>query len=419
MHAIWDGLTATPLIATIDLAITGLFLILFIANSLGHERFARLGTLVVACGILLAYSSVVPKENGVSTLFIALISLPFVLFRHENKKGRWATMALITACYLSLEITDYKLFGEVQLLEEPDRVSFVVNFLTTSLLMYFALLYIAQAYSDSNSEVLIRERKQERLTREIQEQNSQLKKANEELDRFVYSVSHDLRAPLRSLLGLMNLLKLEHPPENIQPYLEMMNGRIDHLDAFIRSITEYSRNARLAVQLEEIDMKELLNEVIENQQFTNTDDKVKLFYSLEFDKPIRSDRQRIIVIVSNLVGNAVKYHHPNQLEPYVQIKARIKDHQLILQVTDNGSGLEPGVRDKIFDMFYRGDERSDGSGLGLYIVRETVEKMNGEILVDSAPSVGSTFTVKLPLGQLESGRQRKLEQPTLSDSFFS
>ncbi len=252
--------------------------------------------------------------------------------------------------------------------------------------------YHDQAIVVVGSIIDIEERK--RAEEEILLKNTQLAKTNEELDRFVYSASHDMRAPLSSLLGLINISEKTNKIEELHAYLEMMKGRIKTMEGFIKEVTDYSRNTRLDLVLEKIDLEEVIREVTQN--LSDMTGRVRL----EFDFPekilLLTDPSRLKVILNNLISNAYKYHRLDQADPFISFSAKRNHDRVVIKITDNGSGIEPDYHHKIFDMFFRASVKSEGSGLGLYIVKETLQKMNGTIWVESNPGKGTVFTFAIP-----------------------
>ena len=231
---------------------------------------------------------------------------------------------------------------------------------------------------------------------ELQKKNSELEKINFELDRFVYSASHDLRSPLTSVLGLLYLLRTEVKEDHLLHYVSLMEESILKLDNIIRDIVAYSRNNRTQIQLEEITIKELLNDVnsglryLENGEF-ELDNVIRL------NGPISmvSDRNRLQIILNNLISNAIKYRHPSR-KPEITVDVATSQKGININLSDNGIGIPENQQDKIFDMFYRSNDKSSGSGLGLYIVRETVKKLDGSISVQSKVNTGTQFQILLP-----------------------
>lgn len=231
--------------------------------------------------------------------------------------------------------------------------------------------------------------------RKLKEQNEELQKINKELDRFVYSASHDLRSPLRSLLGLIHILKLDNDPVKKEKYLEHMEKSVHNLDKFIQDIINYSRNSRLELQLETVHLYALINQILEDIKFENPV-TIPVYANYDTTLTIITDRNRLSIILSNLLSNAFRYYNPQQAQPYIRINAIYTDEHIKIGIEDNGIGISDDHVDKIFDMFYRAHDKKVGSGLGLYIVKETVNMLKGEIYVESALGKGTTFWITLP-----------------------
>jgi len=237
-----------------------------------------------------------------------------------------------------------------------------------------------------------------RKTAEVQlmEQNVELKKTNAELDRFVYSVSHDLRSPLSSILGLINLFRLEKPQGESKIYLDKIEESINKLDRSIIKIVQYSRNSRLPVQHEEIDFEEVVKSAIEQHRYMDRQHRIEFITTIGGGMPFSSDRERLQVILNNLVANSIKYQRPHCEKPFVRVEVQVSPDKAKVSVSDNGEGIEEEQQEHIFGMFYRGTTSSDGSGLGLYIVKETLHNLGGTIAVRSKLNEGTTFTVEIP-----------------------
>jgi len=240
----------------------------------------------------------------------------------------------------------------------------------------------------------ITERKQtEELLRT---RNTELVKSNMELDKFVYSVSHDLRAPLTSILGVINLAREDSDDAVIDSHLDLIESCVKRLDGFIRDILDYSYNSKYEVRNEEINFKELLNEVTGNLKYLNGARKIDVTLDVNEAKIFICDKERMSVVLNNLISNAARYQNPTVNNPLVGIRIDMTDTETNITVKDNGIGICKEFQPRIFDMFYRASQTSVGSGLGLYIVKEIVEKLNGNIEVESEPGIGTTFNIHLP-----------------------
>ena len=230
----------------------------------------------------------------------------------------------------------------------------------------------------------------------IERVNSELRKLNEELDRFVYSASHDLRAPLSSVLGLVEIARLEPTMKGKDECLGMINNSIRKLDGFINDILDFSRNQRVELQTDKVDIEQEVMEVINALKFLNKDEKIKISVSNYENRHFMTDGRRLSVILKNLVSNSIRYHDLDKEAPFIKIEIKYKSQLAILSVSDNGIGIDKQHANNIFKMFYRADETSKGSGLGLYIVKETIDKLKGKIEVESELNKGTTFTVTIP-----------------------
>ncbi len=267
---------------------------------------------------------------------------------------------------------------------------------------YRWVLDTGQAEWDENDKVTrmvgtiidIDERKE--AEKKIHRQNELLEKANQELDRFVYSTSHDLKAPLSSVLGLIRIAEISNDEEELHYCFKLMKQRINNLNAFIADIIDYSRNSRLALDKVEVNLKKLLYEIISNLEYFNQSSQIDIRLDVMENFSLTTDASRLRIILNNLLSNAIKYHDLTKNEPYIEISAKHKDDLAVIEISDNGSGINHKYLVNIFDMFYRANEKSDGSGLGLYIAKEMTEKLNGHINVSSEENVGTTFTLKIP-----------------------
>ena len=219
---------------------------------------------------------------------------------------------------------------------------------------------------------------------------------------WVRSVSHNLRAPLMSVLGLINLVQLEHKNSDqaMHNYFKMMQHSIHKLDETLKEILDYSRNARSALSVSEIDISKMVEESFERMKYMEGSEGIAKSVEARQDQPFFTDSYRLSVIINNLVSNAIKYRDNHKDNHSLKVTAEVSARDLELRFMDNGIGIEKEFLPRIFEMFYRATERSEGAGLGLYIVRETVEKLHGNISVESQIGKGTTFTVTIPNLQL-------------------
>ena len=176
----------------------------------------------------------------------------------------------------------------------------------------------------------------------------------------------------------------------------MMYKSVNKLDGFIKDIINYSRNSRQEVHKGVIDFKDLVEEVFSVLDHLDEENKVRKDFNLEQTGHFHSDRRRLFVVLNNLISNAYHYRNRNAEKPEIRISILANEHKATIKVADNGSGIPAELQEKVFHMFYRGSDKSTGSGLGLYIVKETVNKLKGQITVKSEVNKGTEFTIELP-----------------------
>lgn len=239
-----------------------------------------------------------------------------------------------------------------------------------------------------------------KLEKKVKIRTKHLEKVNLELDRFVYSASHDLSAPLKSIKGILNLFKLD-PEINHEYFHELISKTISKLEDVLQNLLDYSRNTHNVINAEKIDIKKEINELMDELKYIYPE--INIPYSINsslLKNYILCDKHRFGIIFRNILSNAVKYHDLAKEQHFININI-IKNHEsYIISVEDNGIGIAEKHIDSIFKMFYRGTELSSGSGLGLYIVKETLKKLKGKIDVHTKINEGSKFIISLPIPQI-------------------
>src|SRR5690606_38237262 len=178
------------------------------------------------------------------------------------------------------------------------------------------------------------------------------------------STSHDLLAPLTSIMGLINITKeTTTSREDLNKYLEMMKDRIHSLDKFIKDITDYSRNNRLEILQEKVKLIDLAQEVWESLRYAPEAQRISFETNIQEDVVVELDKNRLKVVMSNLISNAIRYHDEQKADQFIRLHVEVKDRVFYLKVEDNGQGIAHEYHTRIFEMFYRASEKSKGSGL--------------------------------------------------------
>jgi signal transduction histidine kinase len=336
------------------------------------------------------FSSIEPVETGLSFLFVVCALGAISTLGLEHKKLAYVFVSLPVLLFVFSVVFDLEVLIRRPTTADYVQMNMIINFIATfvaAVLMIYFLLSL-----NNHSEQALRENE-----KRLHDKNKELEKTNKELDRFVYSASHDLRSPISSVRGLIGLVRLNPHASDTKSYLEMMDNQLIGLNKFIEDIVSYSRNTRVAFKVELIQLKKLVEEVLMSLQFYPGSEKIDIELNIPDETTLYSDPTRVRIVLANLLSNALKYSDPTRENPFIKISATKGHTHLQISVRDNGAGIDHRYVSKIFDMFYQENEKSDGSGLGLYIVKETLEKIQGEINVKSELGKGSEFKVMLPM----------------------
>ena len=229
----------------------------------------------------------------------------------------------------------------------------------------------------------------------LEDERQRLNEENKELDSFLSSTSHDLRTPIASILGLTYLGRIELQEEKARTFMNIIEERIKKLDLIISDILNLSRSKKIDVKIEELDLRELIEETTADIKFNKGASSIFLDYQAHPSHIFKSDHNQVKIILSNLLTNAVKYHNLEQPHPFIRVSFKRTRHVVEISVEDNGRGISTENVPKIFDMFFRAAQDTEGTGLGLYIVKEALNKIKGIIFVDSELGKGSKFRIVL------------------------
>ena len=227
----------------------------------------------------------------------------------------------------------------------------------------------------------------------------ELKVRNAELDNFVYKVSHDLRAPLSSILGLVQLANLPGSTDELAEYIRLIGLKAKQLDHFISDVLSHSKNLKLDLKVEPVDFNKIIESTFFDLSYLKGADHVIKNITIS-PTTFYSDPWRIGEIFHNLISNAIKYRKLYQDETHIRIDISITADECTIHFQDQGIGIDNASLEKIFQMFYRASSQADGSGIGLYIVKNAVDKLAGRITAESEPGQGTIFKITLPNRQL-------------------
>ncbi|PZR30567.1 MAG: hypothetical protein DI538_22400 [Azospira oryzae] len=361
----------------------------FLINRGGRHRLAKSIFLVCVNFVVFAFASREPEIPAVYLYFIVCSLMPLIIFDGNNKYMAAVFVALSITGYVIARFTTFSLVPSRYI--EPAYLERVYN---NNLVIVYALSLIAVYFL-----VIINHSVESSLQhreKQILEKNQTLVKTNEELDRFIYSTSHDLRAPLNSIQGLINLSEFSPSKEELTTYHQMMRERLFKLESILNEIMQYSKNAKLEVEHKSIHLREQINRVLTDVQYLEGASRIKITVDVADDLSMVTDPMRIGIILNNLISNAYKYSDLTKENPYITIRAVKTDREVTISIEDNGEGIDKIHQEKIFSMFYRATARSTGSGLGLYLVKESISKLGGAVRLTSEYGKGTLFTVVLP-----------------------
>jgi PAS domain S-box-containing protein len=238
----------------------------------------------------------------------------------------------------------------------------------------------------------------ESLERRVEERTAQLEEANKELEAFTYTVSHDLRAPLRGVQGFSEAL-LEDFGDRLddtgREYARRVVSAAHRMEDLIQDLLTYSRLSRAQIEAQRVDLGSAVADAWEQIREASPAGT-----RLDVEEPlpkVTGHRPTLVQVLANLLGNAVKFVPPGQT-PEVRVRAEDRDGRARLWVEDHGIGIDPGHQERIFNVFERlhGGESYPGTGIGLAIVRKGMERMGGQAGVESQLGKGARFWIELP-----------------------
>jgi len=230
----------------------------------------------------------------------------------------------------------------------------------------------------------------------LAEKNDELQKAYNELNKFAYSVSHDIRGPLTGILGAINLAREIDDIAEMKEMLFLMEKSVKKLNTYVLSMHDYYSMQRGELKITEIDFTSLIDELKAIYAVNSTINNVKFNVTVKQDEAFLCDKAPLRLIINNLLSNAFKYQDPKSANKSVDVRIEVSDGKAIISITDTGIGILESHLGEIFHLFFRSNSSEVGSGFGLYNVNSALLKLNGQIEVDSVLNQGTTFKVTIP-----------------------
>jgi two-component system sensor histidine kinase/response regulator len=232
--------------------------------------------------------------------------------------------------------------------------------------------------------------------KELKDKNERLLKIQSEMNQFVYSLSHELRGPLMSISSVSKLAKLESKAPSVIEYFDMIDSSTDKLDDYIFKMMDFYRATKIENKILEVSFNEIVSEQlgIYGNKWNLQD--VDVIVNINQSAPFFTDDSKLKVILNHLFSNAYNYQKENNPNKAIWVSVESDENSAIIVFEDNGIGIEQAFLGDVFNLFQRATQKSTGSGLGLYMVKESVTQLGGKIAIDSIVNEGTKITIRLP-----------------------
>jgi signal transduction histidine kinase len=370
------------LIMTIGFGIISLILFLLYLNYIKKFQLARnfvngiIPLLLVCLGMLYG--------EGIGIQYNLIIFVTTALFFSQRLITKLSFVIYDVALYFFLRYywNNYDSLMTPELTNFEQDIAFVATVAIIIVLLFFSL----KENEDFN-------KKNQLLLDSLERNNKELKRANEGLERFAYIASHDLKTPLRTIIGYTQLIQRDYKEDNdeiFNRYFEEIKKGSLQMNDLIKSTLEYSRLNSSEIDKRLIDLNQIM-ESIKNAYINNSN----VFISYNYLPIILGEENQILSLFQNLIENGVKYNE--QSKKNIHISSTTETDKYLIQIEDNGIGIDEKYHNQIFTMFKRlhTNQQYEGTGLGLAICEKVVTKMNGKIWFESEVGVGTSFFVEL------------------------
>lgn len=336
------------------------------------------------------YSAVNYGEHSRAYLFyIPIFIATFLVTNYRSRYELFVNIFQLMVGIFILNFMDLSYLLDKSLSQESILWFGKFNTLLAMLASIYFLIAFVKEISENEDKLIEAQTK-------LLDQNDELQKKNDELDRLIYSISHDIKAPLSSIEGLVYITKLDNIQPELNDYFDRMLVSSKRLKDFLENVINFYKNAKFEPKKEIIDFGHEVDQILQNLKFMPNFSEIEFSVKIDDTREIKLDKLRVQTILVNLISNAVKYQSEDIEQKKIEISILLLNSKVKIEVSDNGIGIPHEIQDKIFEMFYRGTVKSDGSGLGLYIISETVKKLDGTIKLESIPDTYTKFIVELP-----------------------
>ncbi|MDZ4758217.1 MAG: HAMP domain-containing sensor histidine kinase [Bacteroidota bacterium] len=330
------------------------------------------------------------RDAGIQNISLVLFLSPVIYYNKEEILQRVVALFIPIGGLLALYISDFSLFANQIKIESRGFYAFQTVVLVATIVAYFInVLSLRKSLTLQNKSI-------EQKNEELMESINKVNKLNENLDKFVYTVSHDLRSPISSALGLIELSKTEKDIDTIHEYMVIQEKSMRRMNDFVSDMLAYYKNSKSINYYENIELDKLLDDIIEAHATLLKDNNITVDIDINQPEKFRSDPMKLRIILTNIVSNAIRYIDDNKGTHTINIKINTDPKQGVFIFTDNGIGIAEESQEKVFEMFYRATFNKSGTGLGLFMVRELLGKLWGTVSLESEEKVYTTFTIIIP-----------------------
>lgn len=315
------------------------------------------------------------------------------LFRYSRKEFLHVTAEQLLAdpfmfTHLKLKFSQHnELHNERILLMRKDSSNFWAN-LNVKLVNEKGKEHLAGCIEDISTVVSLENR--------LKDAENDYERSRYELDRFIYSASHDIRSPISSILGLINIMKLDYTDSKSKKFIELLEVSAHRLDRFVIELSSFAENSRKDIKSKPIDFKVALSEALDRLKDHPSFSLIKVNHEISNESIFYSDYFRIRLILNQIIKNAFDFCDVKKRTPLISIQIHSTQEKVIIEILDNGIGIAHTHLEKVFDLFYRASSVSKGSGIGLYVTREAIIKLGGTISINSEYGVGTSIKLELP-----------------------
>ena len=328
---------------------------------------------------------------AVSIPFLLLFVFSIRLSLKGNVEARFFVVAYaIQFLSFSLFILSY-----LDVLGFSPFVFYSINIASAIEIMVFSLALAGKVKSLIKEREELKDSANKILEKKVQERTRELEERNNQLDVFVYKASHDIKGPLKSMIGLTGLALAEIKDPKAKEYFQYMYNTSNRLDGMVEDLLKMGMVKDLEIKRTHVKLNKIIHDIIGTLKHLEGFEKIKISNDIPEDYLLYTDETLIYSVFQNIIENAIKYMDNSKEESFLRIGYSETKNNICFEFEDNGQGIPDEVKERIFDMFFKVNNNSAGTGLGLYLTKVSVEKLGGRIELFSEENRGTTFVIHM------------------------